>query len=449
MSANLPGFAAVNLLFLLAGLGVTGAAGWWRGARAAAGSLGISYLVGVAAYGVIAQALLVAGASLVRWQVIAVCLVLALGALRGLSGTGRAGWTPRLSWPVLLTVALLVVLAVDMWWQPLWAYDSWTFWTPRAHALSALNGLDARWFTSYDLGTLDYPLLLPAVEAAGFRFTGYEAGLLDIQSLVFVAAALLTFAEVVVPRAPRWAGVLPFLVVVSPSLADQIASAEADLPLAALFAGAAVCGYLWHRERLAGSLPLFAVFAAGAAATKIEGLPFVLALLLAFGVAEARRSRRDALLLVAAGIGALVVALAPWRYWMSAHGVTSESSLDRIIHVGALARHAGRVPYSTGYLLAKTFDPRAWVLLAPLLVVLIVLAARRGRRAEAVVVAAVGVLCLCSLVLAYWTTPFELHFHLATTARRVITGPLLAWVFLVPLLFDARPPNPVATLERP
>jgi peptidoglycan/LPS O-acetylase OafA/YrhL len=106
------------------------------------------------------------------------------------------------------------------------------------------------------------------------------------------------------------------------------------------------------------------------------------------------------------------------------------------------------VPYSTGYLLAKTFDPRAWVLLAPLLVVLILLAARGARR-EAAVVAAIGILCFASLVLAYWTTPFELHFHLATTARRVITGPLFAWVFLVPLLFAARPPGDPATLNRP
>lgn len=448
MSADVPGFVAVNVLFLLAGLGVTGAAGWWRGPRAAAGSLGISYLAGVAAYGVVAQALLVAGASLSRAQVVLVCLVLALGAVRGLRGAGGPVWAPRLSWPVVVTAVLLVVLAVDMWWQPLWAYDSWTFWTPRAHALSALNGLDGRWFRSYDLGTLDYPLLLPAVEAAGFRFTGYEAGLLDIQSLLFVATALLAFAEVVVPRGPRWARVLPFLVVVSPSLADQIASAEADLPLAALFACAAVCGYLWHRERLAGSLALFAVFAGGAAATKIEGLPFVLSLLVALGVAEARRSRRDALVLAAVGLGSLLVALGPWRYWMSAHGISSESSFGRITDVHALADHAGRVPYSTGYLLAKTFDPRAWVLLAPLLVVLILLAARGARR-EAAVVAAIGILCFASLVLAYWTTPFELHFHLATTARRVITGPLFAWVFLVPLLFAARPPGDPATLNRP
>jgi hypothetical protein len=43
--------------------------------------------------------------------------------------------------------------------------------------------------------------------------------------------------------------------------------------------------------------------------------------------------------------------------------------------------------------------------------------------------------CFAALLLAYWTSQFEIHYHLATSARRVITGPILAWAFLVPLLF--------------
>ena len=60
---------------------------------------------------------------------------------------------------------MLGLLAVDLWYQPLWAYDSWTFWTPKAHALYALNGLDAGWFGAHDLLNRDYPLLLPAIES--------------------------------------------------------------------------------------------------------------------------------------------------------------------------------------------------------------------------------------------------------------------------------------------
>ncbi len=51
--------------------------------------------------------------------------------------------------------------------------------------VGALDGLDATWFTSSDVIWSDYPLLLPAIEAAGFRFTGYRTELLDVQSLFF------------------------------------------------------------------------------------------------------------------------------------------------------------------------------------------------------------------------------------------------------------------------
>ena len=58
---------------------------------------------------------------------------------------------------------------------------------PKAHALYALNGLDAGWFGAHDLLNRDYPLLLPAIESATFRFTGFETRLLDVQSLLFLS----------------------------------------------------------------------------------------------------------------------------------------------------------------------------------------------------------------------------------------------------------------------
>jgi hypothetical protein len=117
-------------------------------------------------------------------------------------------------------------------------------------------GLDAHFFPDpQQIGRVS-DLTRPAVEAAGFRFTGYETRLLDVQSLVFVIALLLAFTEVVGPRGPRWRFVIPLLVVLAPSLADQLAAAEADIPLAAFFASAAGLAYLWHRERAPGSLAL-------------------------------------------------------------------------------------------------------------------------------------------------------------------------------------------------
>jgi hypothetical protein len=442
------GLAVVNALWLVAGYGVTGAVGWWR-RGSARNAAGISYLAGVAAYGVVAQLGLVLGLSLSRAQIVVVCALLGLGVVRPLRapradateprGLGRAEWLA-----VAAVAGFVALLLVDLVHQPLWAYDSWTFWTPKAHALAALGGLDAGWFTAPELLNRDYPLLVPAVEAAGFRFTGYETNLLDVQSLVFFTALLVVFFQVVVPRSSRWALVVPFLLVASPSIADQLASAEADIPLAAFFACAATCAFVWHRERTTAALVLFAVFGAATAASKVEGLAFVVVLTVVVAAAEvATSSRRGAALVAAAGVAGVVAGVAPWRLWMHAHGVPNQAGAGRILDAGFLWSHAGRLPTSIAYVGARLVDPRAWLALVPLLVALLILAPRRR---EAAIVAALALLALATLVLAYWTTPFELHYHLTTSARRVITGPLLAVAFLAPLLHRPHAATP-GTLE--
>jgi hypothetical protein len=427
--ADALGLLVVNACFLGAGMGIMTVAA--RAGGGPARALGLAYLVGVAAYGAVAQLLLVLGAPLTRWQVVLVCAVPAAGMVLG----PRFGRPAPVPWRwVAAVAAILALLLADLWFQPLWVYDAWTFWTPKARALAALDGLDAAWFTQADLLNRDYPLLLPAVEAAGFRFTGYETRLLDVQSWLFVVAFAAAYVRLVVARAARpWAawGVL-ITILIAPSLADQLASAEADVPLAAFFACAGLGGYLFLAEGGRAWLVLVGVLAAGAAATKIEGGMFVAAL----AVAALVVARGRAFPLALTAVAALMVAVIPWRLWLTAHDVPNQAGLGRVTDVGFLAHHAGRAPYAAAYLAGRFVDPRAWLLLVPLCVVATVAGRRAGAAAGAAFTIGVVALCLLALVLAYWTTPFELHGHLATSARRVITGPLLFWAAVAPLLAD-------------
>lgn len=445
MIADVLWLAVVNSLFLAGGLGVTSAAGL-SGARYR--NLAVSYLAGVASYGVIAQTLFVLGARMTRVEIVVVCGLLALGLVR--RPTVARGPALRVSrTAIAAVVVVLVVLAVDLWFQPLWAYDAWTFWTPKAHALAAL-GLQPAWFAQPELLNRDYPLLFPSIEAAGFRFSGYETSLLDLQSWVFVVAILGAFAELVIARAPRWAVALPALIVVSPSVADQLAAAEADIPLAAFFACAAAFAYLWHSEGERSSLVLFGIFCAATAATKAEGLGFVIALTVVFAVAEVvQRRQAMALALVGTAALALLAAVGAWREWVGAHRIPEQASVGRVTDLSLLVHRLGRAPVAAAYLAARMLDPRAWLVLVPLLVALTVLLAGR-RRGEALLVAAIVLVSLATLVVAYWTSQFELHYHLETSARRVITGPILAWAFLVPLAWGGargEPPGDLATLS--
>jgi hypothetical protein len=83
---------------------------------------------------------------------------------------------------------------------------------------------------------------------------------------------------------------------------------------------------------------------------------------------------------------------------------------------------------------ARALDPTAWLLIVPLAAVAFVLAWRAGRRSEPLLVAATVGLSFAGLVLAYWTTPLDFDYHLATSARRVISGVVLFLAAVTPLL---------------
>jgi len=436
MTADLAGLLLLNLCFLAAGAGVTAVFGWWRGLAELGRSLGVAYLAGVATFGVTAQLLYVLGASLARWQVLVVCAVAALGTVVGrqkASDTSSRCLTPV--WPAAVLALFLALIAIDLWWQPLWTYDAWTFWTPKAHALVKLNGLHAPWFAAADLPNKDYPLLLPAVESAGFRFTGYETGLLDLQSLIFLLAFLRAAYEAgAVGARPVVLWAVLALVVAAPSVVDQLASAEADIPEAALFGVAGLCGYLWLTEQRRGSLHLAGVLAAGAAATKVEGVAFTIALFVALAAASRRWPP------LVAGAAALAAGVLPWRLWMRAHDVANQASVGRF-GVHELASHLARAPEAAAYLLAKMLDPRAWLVLVPLVAFVVVQAARAGARRPVAFVVVTSVLAFAGLVLAYWTTPLPFHEHLATSARRVITAIVFFGAAVTPLLDPRRSPR--------
>ena len=435
--SDVGGLLFVNFCFFAAGAGVTALCGWWAGLRELWRSLGVSYLAGLAAFGVIAQTMYALGASMNRSQVITVCAIPAAGVLFGLSRSAQSSSSERVQyqWLGAAAAAMLGLIAVDLWYQPLWAFDSWTFWTPKAHALYALGGLNANWFTSATLANRDYPILLPSIEAAGFRFTGYEARLLDLQSWLVFVAFLRTIYEIAAPRAHAlviWATIA--MLVAAPSIADQLAAAEADIPVAAMAATAGLCGYVWLSDRRRRYLVVTAVLGAGASATKVEGLVFTLSLFAALAItASLSRRPNRSLEPLAAAVVAIAAGVVPWQLWLGSHDIATQASLSRSADVVFLLDHAGRLPIAVSYLLAKLLDPRAWLLLVPF-ACFVAVTARRCQRQQVTFALLYVALAFLGLVLAYWSTPLPFHYHLATSARRVVTGLVLFVAAITPLL---------------
>jgi hypothetical protein len=172
------------------------------------------------------------------------------------------------------------------------------------------------------------------------------------------------------------------------------------------------------------------------ASTKDEGIAFAAGLTVVAAVLLlVRRRRRDALATVVAGAVGLAVATVPWRLWLASADIENQASLQR---AGDLGERLGRVPTATVRLLWEVVDPTAWLLLVPVAVVLGVVSLRRDRLdTAALLVGGVLTLSIAALVVAYWTSPFELGFHLDRSARRVVMGPVLLAAVLTPLLSAA------------
>lgn len=444
MSSHAVGLAIANLCFLAAGAGIGRALGLWRAPRDFPGAIAVLYLVGVAASGILATWALVAGLELSRVQVVVGCAALAaVGAVP----VRRASLTlpsppPRPpEWVVVAlqsAVAVIVVLLlVDAVFRPLSEWDAWAMWTMKARAITLLGGLDPGVFAGvpYRHLHLDYPLLLPAVEAIGFRFMGsVDTQVIHLQSALLTAALLVALPRLLADRVPvvvAWASVL--LIGVAPSLVDQAGAGLADAPLAVFFAMAAVCGWRWLADGRREMLVLSALFAAAVLATKREGTPFVAALVLVMVVAAGRGRRLAA---AGAGVAALATAL-PWQLWLHSNGVdTSNGEIPyaKVIDPGYLAGRLGRIPTGAGSLVWHALQPGAWLVIVPAAAVAVVLAARGGERRTAVFVAAVACLVLVSVVWAYWVGRPSLHYYLQHSARRVVTTPVVLLGAFLPVL---------------
>ncbi len=384
MTGDVLALLLVNGCLFAAGAGMTRALGAWREPRELLTVLATTFLAGVAVFGVLAQLLYVLGFSLSVPQTLAVCGLLAgVGFLRVLPASPIAlqPLLTRREWVAAGLVAIpLILLAVDAAYQPLSSWDAWTQWTPKARALVELDGLDSSYFASPPYGHWhpDYPLLVPSLEAFAFRF-GVGVRVVHLEFWFLLAAFAVALVELLRPRVgPLLTWAVALALVWTPKLGAEALSANADMPLAIFLVLAAVASWLWISEGSTPALGLVAVFGAAAVATKLEGVIEV-AIVLAVAVWLAlRQSRRSALLLAGAGAVTLI-GFIPWRLWtMLTDAPTAYAAGTLVETVQDL--EPNRVPIASLLLLRQLFDPAVWLLLVPLALCALAVAALALRR---------------------------------------------------------------------
>lgn len=427
MTADALTLLAANACYAVAGLGVLRLLGGWRRLRDARLRLGLAYMTGVAAVGTTMTLLLVAGAGLSVWEVLLVCGVFGAAGFAGRGGdvtpelrVGRD--RPVVIALVVITAALLVLLAVDLAFQPLWAPDAWVQWTPKAKAIVLFGGLQPDFLRT--VFNSDYPQLVPALEAVDFRFMGgFDTQVIHLQWLCLLAGFVLALRDLLADRVrPLVLWIVLATVVFAPALSIQSAYAYADLPFASFFALAGVAAWRWLEDGRRLSLGLLAIFSAAALATKVEAVIYVPGLFVVVAVLAVRR-----LVPLALAAAIALLGIVPWRIWARAHGLRDYYAV----------RHGASgidgVATSVVYLGKEIADPTSWLTLVLLGLVAAVLALRARRVRDAALLLGPPAIAFVGLVWIYWHTPLDLHTHLAQSARRVIDGIVLLWAALAPL----------------
>jgi hypothetical protein len=434
------GLLGANALIVCIGLGVLPWLGAARSWRELVPRCGLSYLCGLVVTGILAAHLALLHVSF-GW--LALSLTAAVSVVSGawhLRGSERPVWT-RPHWAALgataAFAALLAEYARSFAVAPLNRYDAWAIWALKGHALYAFGWADPAVFAGgqYRFANLDYPLLLPSIEAVDFRAMGaFDTRLVHLQFLLILVAALAALGTVLSDRANA---VVIWLVLgavaVAPAVFVQLLTAYADLPLALVFAvGVAAAGrWLLTDERWA--LAVATLCFAGALLTKNEGTLFVAAAFAGLFAAAYRRWRP-----LAVALAVDVVVLLPWKLYVRAHHLGDINySLTDSLHPHKL----GVGPIAFRALGKEMLDPGQWGFLAPIFAVLLVVAAVRGAWRLALFGAVLVVLSWLGLSWIYVISHFEYSAYLDSTQTRVVASVVLGAAALIPLLASARGPG--------
>jgi hypothetical protein len=457
--------AFVNGAFLAAGSAVLLALDVYRTSLGALAAAGLAYLTGLAVVMLSAIALLTVG---VPFNLVVFAGTAAVVTAGGVAvawrrrrtflpratppRSGLDAWAPRGvdGWALLIYVSLFAVFALTglrrAWAEPLYAWDGWSIWARKAIALTHFDGLVTRFFgaDAYAFMHPDYPILLPLLEAVHFR----AMGSLDTQAVhvvfwLLLVAALwaMAFLASRITRPLIYAPIL-LAAALAPGVWEGVLSAYADVPMALFLAVGALLIGLWLAQGRPTDLALGALFLAAAASTKNEGLSAALAVLVASALVLAAEHGWRALRQLAVAGGAVVVAVLPWRAWVAAEGIESDFGVERL-GPNFLLDRLSRLGPATQAIGANFADQNRWHYLVPLACSMAIICIARRSRASRIAAfyLASGILSTAFLLFAYWIGPFDLGWHIATSAQRVVAGPVfLALAALSQLSGDLDPP---------
>jgi hypothetical protein len=329
---------------------------------------------------------------------------------------------------------LLIQAATAFAVRPLKEWDGWAIWATKAKALYEFGGVNDLVFATYE--PVAHPILLPSLEAIGFRAMGaFDGTLVHLQLVALAfgfAAGVWSLLGDRVPSAVLGVGLLALLSA-TPVLA-QLSWNLADVPLAFFFALGLVCVARFLVAGEAWTLVVAALFLGASALTKSEGLLFAASAILAAAAVTiaAREWLRLAWIAVCAAV--VLATIAPWRLYLAANDLrNAEYRLSDALHPDYLADRSERVRPAVSRLWDELWRP-GWGMLPLLALVSIVAAALAGRYRLAAFALLWPIFAFGGLVIVYWISIAPIELTLNWTAGRVIVAPVIGAATLALLL---------------
>jgi hypothetical protein len=322
--------------------------------------------------------------------------------------------------------------------EPLLKFDAYADWTLKAKLLYGHGGPISG---AFDRGTLsssyvashrEYPLGLPSVEAFDFHLMGSaDARLIHLQFALLVAAFAGTIWSLTRHRVhPAMLAATLLLLFVAPSLHTQVLAAYADVPIACLWAASALAIGLWLLGDGEDRLLLGALLAAGALATKQEGVVLDGALFAVAAVALLRRRSPRAAQRFGIVAGCVLLTAIPWQLWVRAHHL---HDADISPSLGRMARQAHSLPTIVHRLGAELVWLK-WPGIVALAVLAALILAARQRDALAGGYLLLLTVSMAGLVVVYWNARIPVAGLLTQSGERVVTAPVLLSIAALPLL---------------
>jgi hypothetical protein len=443
VTGSLVGLLLANVLYLVIGIALLPLLRVARTRAELAARLGLAYMIGVAATGALSAHLALIGVPVGLVELAVLAVLVGIPAWRRVSrlpggpsdslspGVRWVGLASRIVGVALFVLALVLLAHAARAYsvRPLVEWDGWAIWAMKARALYDFGGVAHGVFTTPPYGPLQHPLLLPAVEATGFRSMGaFDGTLIHVQLALLAfgfAAALWTLLRDRVPAALAGATILA--IVAADSTLRQLASNLADIPLAFFVALGIVALARTLLEDDVSLLPVAVVMLAAATLTKPEGLLFALAALVPFVAITRTRSS-----LLTAGAVALI--LLPWRIFVAVHHLKNpEYSFGDALSPSYLSDHSDRLRPAVAGVWHQVWSS-GWAWLVPLALTAFAagLFARRWRLVG--FAAAWALLSFAGMVLVFWISVIPIELTLKWAAYRTVASLVIGAAALAPLL---------------